>query len=82
MLEDAVVVPEVVVGLENKEVALEVEVVPAVEFPEVDHELEDVLEVDVLELNAVLLETEEIVGNTVAYSEYKLEVEAVADVVS
>lgn len=82
MLEDAVVVPEVVVGLENKEVALEVEVVPAVEFPEVDHELEDVLEVDVLELNAVLLETEEIVGNIVAYSEYKLEVEAVADVVS
>ena len=82
VLEDAVVVPEVVIGLENKEVVLEVEVVPAVEFPEVDHELEDVLEPDVLELNAVLLETEEIVGNTVVYSEYELEVEAVADVVS
>ena len=38
VLEDAVVVPEVVIGLENKEVVLEVEVVPAVEFPEVDRE--------------------------------------------
>lgn len=71
-----------VVGLENKEAVLEVEVVPAVEFPEVDHKLEDVLEVDVLELNAVLLGTQEIVGNTVIYSEYELEVEAVADVAS
>ena len=35
-----------------------------------------------LELNAVLLETGEIVGNTVVYSEYELEVEAIADVVS
>lgn len=43
VLEDAVVVPEIVVGLENKEVVLEVEVVPAVESPEVDHELEDYL---------------------------------------
>lgn len=30
----------------------------------------------------MLLKTEEIIGNTVVYSEYELEVEAVADVVS
>jgi len=36
VLEDAVVVPEVVVELESKEVVLEVEVVPAVKFPEVN----------------------------------------------
>ena len=82
VLEDAVVIPEVVVELENKEVVPEVEVVPAVKFPKVDPELEDVLELDVLELNAVLLETEGMIGNTVVDLEYELEVEAVADVVS
>ena len=82
VLEDAVVVPEVVVELEDREVVPEVEVVPAVEFPKVDPELEDVLELDVLELNVVPLETEGMVGNTVVDLEYELEVEAVADVVS